>query len=251
MEYKDCIILRNLGIPPDRIHKTAVICGSKSRFKVFAKFGTNYREYNEFAPWCAAEMEVDGRMLLIVCHGVSGNSTAPILRELIEMGVKTIIRSGTCGTYKPKVCKPGDLSISYGAVRDDTPSHSEINVRYPAVADYDVVDHLVDAAKELGVEVSLGIDYTSDIFYRRTCRPDPTDLIYQHGLADTEDLELSTLFVVCALYGAKAGAIVTVDGCPKEWWTGNYFAGKEVVLAGCENMVRVAVKAAAALDKKF
>ncbi|BAM40164.1 purine nucleoside phosphorylase [Theileria orientalis strain Shintoku] len=251
MEYKDCSILRNIGIPEDRIHKTAVICGNLGRFKVFARYGTKYKEYKKFSSYGAAELEVEGQMILIVCHGVSASSMGPILRELIEMGVKNIIRGGTCGTYKPKIHKAGDIFICYASIRDDTTSISEINVRYPAVADYDVIDALMDSSKELEIQTFVGIDYTSDLFYRRTCKYDHRDLFSDYGLVDTEDLELATLFVVSSLYGAKAGAILTVDGCPREWWSGNYHAGKEVVNEGVDKMARVALKAAAEINKKF
>ncbi|UKK02062.1 purine nucleoside phosphorylase [Theileria orientalis] len=251
LTYKECTILRSIGIPEDRIHKTAVVCGNTGRFKVFAKYGTKYKEYKNFSCYGMAELEVHGEMILLVCHGVSATSMGPIIRELIEMGVKTLLRAGTCGTYKPKLYNSGDIFICYSSIRDDTTSTSEINVRYPAVADYDVIDALIDASNDLNIKTYVGIDYTSDLFYRRTCKYDHRDLYSDYGLVDTEDLELASLFVLSSLYGAKAGGILTIDGCPREWWDGNYHAGKDIVNDGVEKMVKVALKAAAEMNKKF
>ncbi|EAN32720.1 Uridine phosphorylase [Theileria parva strain Muguga] len=251
MEYEDCKLLIRMGVPRDRIHKAAIVSENLYHFYIFTKVGKKYCEYREFLCYKIAEVEVDGEMILLVYHGVSGNAASPIMKELLEMGVKIVIRCGKCGTYKPSTVKSGDLSITYASVRDDTSSMAEIDVKYPAVADFDVIDCLVDTAEELGIDASLGINYSSDLFYRRTCKDDHRDIYPTYNIGDTEESETATIFVLCSLYGAKAGAVMTIDGTPLYWSSGGYIVGEKIVDVGIEKMTLLASKAASKLSNKY
>lgn len=166
MAGKSGVILNRTCIPKDRVHSVALICGDMGRFMMFKEHATHYREFGQYLCWKAAEIEVDGEMLLIACHGVGSQPAAVLIKELIELGVKCIIRSGTSGTYMPREHGIGDICIVYGAVRGDTISLNEVDAAYPAVADPDVVEALRESSKELNVSTHMGIAYTTDLFYR-------------------------------------------------------------------------------------
>uniref|UniRef100_A0A3B0MMP4 Purine nucleoside phosphorylase, putative n=1 Tax=Theileria annulata TaxID=5874 RepID=A0A3B0MMP4_THEAN len=251
MEYEDCKLLVRMGVPRDRVHKAVIVSENLYHFDLFPKIGDKYHEFNEFLCYKIAEVEVDGEMILLVYHGVSGTAASPILRELLEMGVKIVIRCGKCGSYRPSHEKSGDLSITYATIRDDNSSLAEIDIKYPAVADYDVIDCLVDTAEQLGIKASLGMNYSTDLFYRRVCKDDHRDIYTLYNIADTEECETSTIFVLSSLYGAKAGAIMTIDGSPLFWGNGGYTIGEEAVELGIENMTLVASKAASKLSKIY
>uniref|UniRef100_A0A3B0N257 Purine nucleoside phosphorylase, putative n=1 Tax=Theileria annulata TaxID=5874 RepID=A0A3B0N257_THEAN len=251
MEYEDCKLLVRMGVPRDRVHKAVIVSENLYHFDLFPKIGDKYHEFNEFLCYKIAEVEVDGEMILLVYHGVSGTAASPILRELLEMGVKIVIRCGKCGSYNPCLVNNGDIYICYAAIRDDTVSLAEIDAKYPAVADYDVIDCLVDTAERLGFTTKMGINYSTDLFYRKVCIDDPRDKYTLNNIADTEDNETSTVFVLSSLYGAKAGAVLTVDGSPLFWGNGGYAFGEESVEKGIEKTMVIGLKAASVLVKRF
>lgn len=251
MAGKSGVILNRTCIPKDRVHSVALICGDMGRFMMFKEHATHYREFGQYLCWKAAEIEVDGEMLLIACHGVGSQPAAVLIKELIELGVKCIIRSGTSGTYMPREHGIGDICIVYGAVRGDTISLNEVDAAYPAVADPDVVEALRESSKELNVSTHMGIAYTTDLFYRTgILGEDPRIPLIKAGVA-IEETENATLFTLCSLNNVKCGAMCTIDGCPFEWNIGNYGAHDEVMKRGKEAMVKVAVHAAARLSREI
>lgn len=136
-------------------------------------------------------------------------------------------------------------------MRDDSSSLAEIDVKYPAVADYDVIDCLVDTAEELGIKTNLGINYSTDSFYRKVFKDDPRDEYTSHNIVDTEDNESAIILVLSSLYGAKAASVLTVDGFPLLWARGGYLVGEKAVDIGIEKMMGLGVKAASTLTKRF
>jgi len=59
-----------------------------------------------------------GRPLSIQSTGMGGPSTAIVLRELAELGVRRAIRVGTCGALAPELAH-GDLVVVSGALVED------------------------------------------------------------------------------------------------------------------------------------
>ena len=75
-----------------------------------------------------------GARVLAVSTGIGGASAGIAVEELHALGVKNMIRIGSCGALQPQV-KLGDLILVSGAVRDDGASKAYIDPIYPAVAD--------------------------------------------------------------------------------------------------------------------
>lgn len=68
----------------------------------------------------------------------------------MQCGADTFVRVGTCGGIDLDV-KGGDIVIATGAVRMEGTSREYAPIEYPAVADLEVANALVAAAKELGL----------------------------------------------------------------------------------------------------
>lgn len=83
---------------------------------------------------------------------------------------------------------------------------------FPAVANRRVADALVAAAEanEAGLPVAEGITLTLDVFYSGVLEF-PHKLYQKAGVLAVE-MENSALFVIAALRGMKAGAILAIDG---------------------------------------
>ena len=151
-----------------------------------------------------------------MCSGMGAMAMAVAVEELKQIGAKTLIRMGTCGSLQPNLPQ-GSIVICTGAVRGEGATKEYISEDYPAVADIDVVYCLREAAREMGVEPYLGIVRSHDAFYTESpgahegweerIRP-WTDA----GVLCVEN-ESSALFVVSSLLGGlRFGTILLCGG---------------------------------------
>ena len=71
------------------------------------------------------------------------------------MGADTFRRCGTCGGIDVNV-QSGDVVIATGAIRYEHTSMEYAPIEYPAVADYEIVNCLKEAADEAGKTAHVG-----------------------------------------------------------------------------------------------
>ena len=95
---------------------------------------------------------LDGVKVSVTSTGIGGPSASIAMEELYRCGADTFVRIGTCGGMQTEV-KSGDVVIATGAIQ------------YPAVADLDVTNALVYAAKEKGLSCHTGVVQCKDAFY--------------------------------------------------------------------------------------
>jgi len=148
--------------------------------------------------------------------GIGAPSTAIAIEELARCGVDTFIRVGTTGALRREI-KLGDLVISTGAVRLEGTSRHYVISEYPAVANFEIVLALIEAAENLGVNYHVGLTASSDSFYVGQERPGFRDYLppFQRGLIDylrsvgvlNFEMEASVIFVLSNIYGLRAGAV--------------------------------------------
>ncbi|MEZ5227969.1 MAG: uridine phosphorylase [Acidimicrobiales bacterium] len=160
---------------------------------------------------------LDGHPVVVCSTGVGGPSTSIAVEELAQLGVRTFLRVGTTGAIQPTV-DVGDLIITTGAVRLDGASFHFAPAEYPAVATFDVVRALVDAAVAAGAGHHIGITASSDTFYPGQERYDTVAgqvaQRFRGSLAEWQrlgvlnyEMEAATLFTMCAANGWRAGCI--------------------------------------------
>ena len=94
---------------------------------------------------------LDGVKVSVTSTGIGGPSASIAMEELYRCGADTFLRIGTCGGMQTEV-KSGDVVIATGAVRMEGTSKEYAPIEYPAVADLDVTNALVAAAKAKGVK---------------------------------------------------------------------------------------------------
>src|SRR5262249_13518832 len=134
-------------------------------------------------------------------------SAAIVIEELIMLGVKRILRIGTCGGLQPDM-KLGDLVIAITSVPADSTALHLVREPHVPTADWALVHSAVHAAKELGKPVRVGPIVSSDLFYN------PDEGQYQRwserGILGVE-MEAATLFTLGALRKIKTGCLLTVS----------------------------------------
>lgn len=150
-----------------------------------------------------------GRKISIMGHGMGIPSCSIYAKELItEYGVKKIIRVGSCGAVRQDV-KVRDVVIGLGACTDSKVNRIRFKDNdFAAIADFDMTQAAVQAAKQKGIKARVGNLFSADLFY--TPDVEMFDVMEKYGILGVE-MEAAGIYAVAAEYGAKALAICTVS----------------------------------------
>lgn len=107
---------------------------------------------------------LDGEKVSVTSTGIGGPSASIAMEELFKSGSDTFIRMGTCGGIALDVMG-GDVVIATAAVRMEGTSREYAPIEFPAVANFEVVAALKEAADQLGKTSHLGVVQCKDSFY--------------------------------------------------------------------------------------
>jgi DeoD family purine-nucleoside phosphorylase len=149
-----------------------------------------------------------GQPVSVQASGMGCPSAAIVIEELVQLGVKKIMRVGTCGSLQPDLSM-GDLIIVLSATpADSTASHYVLGEPHAPTADFGLVHEAVHQAKELGKPVRVGPIVSSDIFYQ----PDEglAGRWSDRGILAVE-MEAAVLFTLGALRKIQAGCMLIVS----------------------------------------
>lgn len=154
-----------------------------------------------------------GEKVSVCSTGIGGPSAVIAMEELHNIGADTFIRVGTCGGIALPV-KSDDVVIATGAVRHEGASREYAPIEFPAVADFQVTNALVEATKKLGFPLHTGIVQCKDSFYGQH-DPAASPVYYELqqkweswkrlGVKASE-MESAALFVVAAALGCRCGS---------------------------------------------
>lgn len=150
-----------------------------------------------------------GTPVSVMGSGMGIPSISIYAKELItDYGVKNLIRVGSCGAVSKSV-KVRDVLIGMGGCTDSGVNRARFGgCDFAAIADYDLVEAHVLAARELEIPVKVGNLFSADLFY--TPQSEMFDRMESMGVLAVE-MEAAGLFGVCAEFGAKGMAICTVS----------------------------------------
>ena len=167
--------------------------------------------------------ELGGRMVSVCSTGIGSPSTAIAVEELAAIGATTFIRVGTTGSIQKGV-HFSDLVIATAAVRDEGTTPSYVPLSYPAVADVQLATAMVTAARAANQTAHAGIVRSHDALYTdlhaaRMPRREELELalqVWSRAQVLCNDMESSTIFIICALRGLRGGSVLTVVNEPGE-----------------------------------
>jgi len=149
-----------------------------------------------------------GEIAISTCStGIGCPSAAIVVEELTKIGAKNLIRVGTTGALQPQI-SVGDIIIATAAVRADGTTNAYVPTGFPAVADFQIVRALIEAAERLGRRFHLGIVVSSDAFYAEN-----KDFVRSYSEANvlSVEMEASVIFTLTNLKRLRGGAILVVD----------------------------------------
>jgi 5'-methylthioadenosine phosphorylase/purine-nucleoside phosphorylase len=147
------------------------------------------------------------RPVSVQATGMGCPSAAIVIEELVQLGVKRMLRIGTCGGLQADM-RIGDLVIAISAVPADSTAMHLIREPHAPTADWELVHAAVHAAKEQGKDVRVGPIVSSDLFYN----PDggQYERWSDRGILAVE-MEAAVLFTIGALRKVKTGCLLTVS----------------------------------------
>jgi uridine phosphorylase len=188
-------------------------CESIADYFDHPKFVSFNREHKVYTGY------ISGEMVSVVSTGMGCPSTAIAVEELVKIGCHTFIRVGTSGAMQPHM-EVGDIAIINAAIRDEGTSRQYLPIEYPAIADLDVINALVQASEKLDYTHYVGVSHTKDSFYsevepeRMPMAPFLKDRWNQWvaGGAICSEMEASIVFILAGIYRKRAGAVTMIIG---------------------------------------
>jgi 5'-methylthioadenosine phosphorylase/purine-nucleoside phosphorylase len=150
----------------------------------------------------------EGRPISVQSSGMGCPSAAIVIEELVQVGVKRIVRVGTCGGLQPDLGL-GDVIVAIAA----TPADGTVRTYtggepHTPTADWEVVHAAVHEAKHSGQRVRVGPIVSSDVFYNPSAGQ--AQRWSDRGILAVE-MEAAVLFTIAALRGVSAGCLLTVS----------------------------------------
>ena len=229
---------------PDRTSRIAMLLDDvelERRHREFASVTGTYR----------------GQRVSIVSTGIGTDNVEIVMAEILAITERpTIIRVGSCGALQPEMGL-GDLVISTGAVRLETTTSWFVHDGYPAVADYEAVVALIEAAERLGNRYHVGITATAPGFFGAQGRPIPQLPIRYPDLAEDMarqrvlnfEMEASAVLVLAGLARCRAGVVCAVYA---QRTTGDFVTGaaSDAAEAACVETGLESLRILADMDRR-
>lgn len=164
MKYSEHGIQYHIGLKKGEVGKFVILPGDPKRCAKIASYFDDpvlVADNREFVTYTGT---LDGIKVSVTSTGIGGPSAAIAMEELVRAGADTFLRVGTCGGMQPEI-KSGDLVIATGAIRAEGTSREYAPIEYPAVSDFHLCKHLVQAAQALGYPHHTGVVQCKDSFY--------------------------------------------------------------------------------------
>jgi len=183
----------------------------------------------------------EGKRVSVQGTGMGCPGATIVFEELVQLGVKKLLRVGTCGGLQPHHAL-GDTIIAISAVpADSTAMHLVANEPHCPTASWELIHGAVHVAKEVGLPVHVGPVVSSDLFYN------PDEGQYERwskrGVLAVE-MEAAALFTVGAIRGVQSGCLLTVSDIVVE---GEFTRiSDDELRAAVDRMTRVALATATA-----
>ena len=246
----------------ESIHADAAILpGDPARVDVIARYLEDVKEEAFNREYKSLTGTYKGKRILAMSTGMGGASTAIGVEELADIGVKYMVRIGSCGALQSEL-RGGQLVICTRAVCDDGASQSYTGyMRYAdedwnrqyrretkgieyAAASEKLAEKCCQAAEDLGFSFRTGSTRSHDALYLKE-KP-LLDEFYSRKGIDASDMETAALFAAGAARGVHTCSILNVV---VEWkkdikeGVGSYTDGAAEAVKGEENEILTALEA--------
>jgi uridine phosphorylase len=208
----------HIGLGPGDLAEYILLPGDPDRTQRIATRLENIEGEWRHREFASVTGTYRGERVSVVSTGIGADNVEIVVAEILAITERpTFIRVGSCGALQPEIAV-GDLIISSGSVRLEATTSFFVHDGYPAVADYEAVAALVEAAAKLGHRAHVGITATAPGFFGAQGRPIPQLPIRYPDLAEEMarqrvlnfEMEASAILVLAGLAGCRAGVVCAV-----------------------------------------
>lgn len=217
MKYSQDGTQYHIGLKSGDVGEYVLLPGDPKRCEKIAQYFDDAKLIADRREFTTYTGYLDGVKVSVTSTGIGGASSSIALEELVKVGAKNFIRVGTCGGMDLDV-KGGDIVIATGAIRAEGTTKEYAPIEYPAIADLDITNSLVQAAKNLSCDYHCGVVQCKDSFYGQHS-PDIMPVSYElenkwrawlrMGCLASE-MESAALFIVGAFLRVKVGSVFLV-----------------------------------------
>ena len=179
---------------------------------VFTSKMTRVRNYKSISIGFYKDLQIG-----VLNSKFGGPAVAIVVHTLSKTNTKNLIGVGYCGGLQENIhC--GDLVLPLACVRDEGSCDRYVNKAYPAIADLDLYNTLIDAVREGGLTYHSGLVWSTDAILLET-----SALVREwsnRGILGV-DMESIVLFTIARLFKIKAASLLVASDNP--------ITGKETV----------------------
>ena len=207
----------HIGVGKGEVGRYVFLPGDPKRCEKIAKYFDQPMKVGDSREFVTYTGYLNGVKVSVTSTGVGGPSASIAMEELVACGADTFIRVGTCGGMDMNV-QSGDLVIATGAIRMEGTSKEYAPIEYPAVADLDMVNALVEGAKRVNASYHTGVVECKDAFYgqhRPETLPNGQDLLRKWNAwlgmgCKASEMESAALFIVAGYLHVRCGTTLLV-----------------------------------------
>jgi uridine phosphorylase len=208
----------HIGLGPGELAEYILLPGDPDRTSRIASRFESIELEHRHREFASVTGRFRGERVSVVSTGIGPDNIEIVVAEILAITERpTLIRVGSCGALQPEMAL-GDLVITTGAVRLESTTSFFVHDGYPAVADYEAVAALVEAAERLGHRYHVGVTATASGFFGAQGRPIPQLPIRYPDLAKEMarqrvmnfEMEASALLVFATLARCRAGVVCAV-----------------------------------------
>ncbi len=214
MKYSDNGEQYHIGLKAGDVGKYVILPGDPKRCEKIARYFDDAKLVGDRREFVTYTGYLEGEKVSVTSTGIGGASASIALEELVKIGAEKFIRVGTCGGMDIDV-KGGDIVIATGAIRMEGTSKEYAPIEYPAVANLDITNALVQSAKQLGYNFHTGVVQCKDSFYGKH-NPENMPVSYEilnkweawkkMGCLASE-MESAALFIAGSFLRVKVGSV--------------------------------------------
>ncbi len=208
----------HIGCAPGDVAPNILLCGDPARAHRVAGYFEEKREPILSREYVTITGIYRKMPMTVMATGMGPDNTEIAVVELAQIVENpTMIRIGSSGALR-KGIELADLVISSGAVRLENTSTQFVVEGYPAVAHYEVMLALLEAARRNRFPHHLGLTATAPGFYGAQARkvpgfpPRDPELPAKLDVMNVANMEMETscLFTLAQLRGFRAGAVCAI-----------------------------------------
>jgi uridine phosphorylase len=237
-------VQKHIRCVPGDVARYVLLPGDPQRAKRIAARMNNARFVAENREFVVYTGTTAGVGVSVCSTGIGGPSASIALEELANVGASVFIRVGSAGG-RQKSTPIGTPIVITAAYRGEGTSKAYLPAEFPAVADLDVTNALVAAAREQGEEYRVGIAFTRDAYY---VQDQALNELLTQNRVEAAEQEASILFITGTHRGVRVGAVVATDS---NIWLPEQptLAEKEALYAlGEKKVISIALRAVQILD---